>query len=359
MTDQQLPSPASLDERGGDGDVPLLHRVFCWALFLAAGAAVLYAEHHWMHHRLAVGLPWMLGGILLAGLAGSLDPLRRNLVTPGGASRLRTSEKWFLVALVVGGGLVRFLSLDRYPPGGFFDEVQNLLVADGILAGNRPIFVGEMSQMPALFFYFLAAAIKIAGRSVATVRGLSAFFGTLTLPAFYFLARRAFAWPVAAATTLLLMGSRWHITFSRFGMVAIIGPLLEVLAVLFLWKAMETGKVGHYLGLGLVMGIGFQTYYSFNLFPGVLLVAVVSYAGRRGWRNFGRDLWPIAKRLVWSVLLAAVLLIPLARFALRNRETFFQRSNTVALWNPAHNRPWPGALWTNATAHLLMFHNLG
>lgn len=361
MTDPQLPSPASHPERGGNEEVSRLQRAFCGAFFLAAVAAVIharYAEYQSMHDMLRVSLPWMLGGILLAGLAGSLDPLRRDLVPPAGG-RLRTSEKWFLVALVVGGGLVRFLSLERFPPGGFFDEVQNVLVADGILAGERPIFIGGMTQMPALVFYLLAAAVKVAGRSMATVRGLSAVLGTLTLPAFYFLARRAFAWPVAAATALLLAGSRWHITFSRVGFATIIGPLLEVVAVLWLWKAMETGKLKHYLGLGLVMGIGLQTYYSFNLFPVVLLVAVVSYAGRRGWRNFGRDLWPIAKGLAWSVLLTAVLLIPLARFALRNREAFFQRSNAVAIWNPAHNLPWPGALWTNAAAHLLMFHYLG
>ncbi|MEO8348249.1 MAG: glycosyltransferase family 39 protein, partial [Acidobacteriota bacterium] len=334
MTDQQLPSPASPAERPGDEDVSLRQRVVCGALFLAAVAAVVharYATYHQMSDMLRVSLPWMLGGILLAFLAGSLDPLRRNLVAPGGGTPLRTAEKWFLLALVAGGGLVRLLSLDRFPPGGFFDEVQNILVADGILAGDRPVFVGGMTQMPALVFYLLAAVVKVAGRSVATVRGLSAVFGTLTLPAFYFLARRAFAWPVAAATAVLLAGSRWHITFSRVGFATIVGPLLEVVAVLWLWKAMETGKLKHYLGLGLVMGIGLQTYYSFNLFPGVLLVAVVSYAGGRGWRNFGRELWPIAKGLACSVLLAAVLLIPLARFALENREAFFERSNAVAL----------------------------
>ena len=220
MTDPQIPPPVSPDEPAGE-DASRFQQALCWALLLAAVAAVLYAEYHWMHHRLRLGLPWMLGGILLAGIAGSFHPLRRSLVPPAGRTRLRTAEKWFLAALVAGGGLVRFLSLDRFPPGGFFDEVQNLLVADGILAGDRPVFVGGATQLPALVFYLLAAAVKVAGRSVETVRGLSALFGTLTLPAFYFLARRAFAWPAAAAAALLLAGSRWHITFSRVGFVTI------------------------------------------------------------------------------------------------------------------------------------------
>jgi hypothetical protein len=122
---------------------------------------------------------------------------------------------------------------------------------------------------------------------------------------------------------------------------------------------METGRRLHYLALGLVLGIGLQTYYSFNFFPAVLLVAVVTYAARRGWRHFGRELAPIAKGLVWSGLLAAVLLLPLARFVLREREAFLQRSNAVAIWNPVHNRQWPGVLWDNTAAHLLMFHHRG
>jgi hypothetical protein len=359
MADPQAPPPASPDDFAGSGKASLFQQALCWTLILSSVAAVLFAEYHWTHYRLRAGVPWMLGGILLAAVAGSFSPLRGSLLAPPGGGRLRTAEKWFLVALVVAGGLVRFLSLDRFPPGGFFDEVQNLLVAEGILAGERPIFIGGATQLPALVFYLLAAAVQIAGKSVATVRGLSALFGTLTLPAFYFLARRMFAWPAAAAAALFLAGSRWHITFSRVGFTTIIGPLLEVVAVLCLWKGMESGKRRHYLLFGLVVGIGLQTYYSFNFFPAVLLVAVVSYAGRRGWRSFGRELAPIAKGLVWSVLLAAVLLLPLARFVFREREAFLQRSNAVAIWNPVHNRQWPGVLWDNTAAHLLMFHHLG
>ncbi|HEY3172822.1 MAG TPA: glycosyltransferase family 39 protein [Thermoanaerobaculia bacterium] len=260
---------------------------------------------------------------------------------------------------MLGGGILRFVYLDRWPPGGFFDEVQNDFTAERILAGNRPIFIGGWTQMPALPFYLLAVAIEIAGRSVATVRGVSALFGTLTLPVFYLLARRAFVWPVAAASALMLAGSRWHITFSRVGFVTIIGPLLEVLAVLCLWKALQSGKRRHYLLLGVVAGVGLQTYYSFNLFPVVLLVAVVSFAARDGWRPF----WPTLRRvmggLFLSLLVAAVLLLPLAIFALRYPQVFFQRSNTVAIWNPVHHLPWPGALWTNTVSHLLMFNYQG
>ncbi len=301
----------------------------------------------------------MLLGISLVAL--SRTPRLTDRDSPEGppGRRFTLAEACFLFALTVAAGCLRFFGLDHIPPGGFFDEVQNHLVAEGILKGDRPIFVAGASQMPALFFYFLAGAIAVAGKGLTTVRGLSALFGTLTIPAFYLLARRAFSRPVAAAAAILLAGSRWHITFSRVGFVTIIGPLLEILAVFCLWRALETRRRLFFVLLGLVTGVGLQCYYSFNLFPAVMAIAVASYAGRNGWKSFGSELGPILRGLGWSVLVAGLLLFPLARYAARHPREFFARSNTVAVWNPAHHLPWPGILWQNTAAHLLMFNFRG
>ena len=297
-----------------------------------------------------------IGFVAISGAPGLLDP-----TSPGDAPwRPRpVAEACLLAAVVVAAGCVRFIGLDHIPPGGFFDEVQNHMVAEGILQGDRPVFIAEWTKMPALFFYVLAGAIAVAGKGLSTVRGLSALIGTLTVPAFYFLARRAFAWPVAAATTILLAGSRWHVTFSRVGFVTIVGPLLEVLALLSLWKAMETRRRLFFLLFGAVVGVGLQTYYSFNLFPAVLAVAVATFAARKGSKSFGAELRPILRGLAWSVLVAVVLLLPLARFVVRHPTEFFARSNEVAIWNPAHRLPWPAILWQNAATNLLMFNYRG
>lgn len=328
-------------------------------VFLVGVCAIACGQWSWARPRLTPGLVLVLVGILFV----AISPTPR-LLDPASAEsprRLRYPllEACFLAALVVAGGSVRFLGLDHIPPGGFFDEIQNHLVADEILKGDRPVFVGGWSQMPALFFYILAAAIAVVGKGLTTVRSLSALFGTLTLPAFYFLARRAFAWPVAAATSILLAGSRWHITFSRVGFATIIGPLVEVLAVLCLWKAMETRERLYFVLLGVVTGVGLQCYYSFTLFPAVMAVAAASFAARKGWRLFFSELRPILRGLGWSVLVAALLLFPLARFAVRHPDEFFQRSNAVAIWNLEHRLPWPGIFWQNTVSHLLMFNYRG
>jgi hypothetical protein len=338
---------------------PTFRRALRLIVFLIGVCAVAYAQWCWTKLRLTAGLFPMLLGIYLVALSST--PRFRDPGSPESPPRRRLTlaEACFLLALTAAAGSVRLFGLDHIPPGGFFDEVQNHLVAEGILKGDRPIFVEGVSQMPALFFYFLAGAIAVAGKGLTTVRGLSALFGTLTVPAFYLIARRAFAWPVAAAAAILLAGSRWHVTFSRFGMVTILGPFFEILAILCLWKALETRRRLFFLLLGVVVGVGLQTYYSFNLFSAVIAVAIASFAGRNGWRSFGSELRPVLRGLGWSVLAAGLLLFPLARFAVRHPKEFFERSNTVAIWNPAHHLPWPGILWQNTAVHLLMFNYRG
>ncbi len=334
-------------------------RLVRFLVFAAGLGAIAYAQSCWTNNRLRDGLLPLAAGILLVGASCArwmLDP-----DFPEGAPRRpsRLVELIFLAAVVVAAACVRFIGLEHAPPGGFFDEIQNHQVAEDILRGYHPVFIGGFTKMPALFFYVLAGAIAIVGKGLTTVRGLSALIGTLTVPVFYFLARRAFAWPVAAATTILLAGSRWHVTFSRIGFATITGPLLEVLAVLVFWKAMESRRLLFYVLFGIVMGVGLQTYYSFNLFPAVLLVALVTFAARKGWRSFGAELLPVIRGLALSVLVALVLLLPLGLFILRNRQEFFQRSSEVAIWNPAHHLPWPAILWQNAATNLLMFNFRG
>jgi hypothetical protein len=326
------------------------------ALIFAAGlAAVGYGQWCWMTERLQRGyLPILLGIFFIA-----ISCAKRWLGPPAPGEAARPpflAEAVFLALVVVFAASVRFIGLETTPPGGFFDEVQNHFVAEDILHGSRPVFIADWTKMPALFFYVLAAAIKVFGRGLATVRGLSALLGTLAVPVFYFLARRAFAWPVAAAATILLAGSRWHVAFSRVGFATIAGPLLEVSALLALWRAMERRSLSAWLLFGAVMGIGLQTYYSFNLFPFVLAVAVVTYAARQGARLFPAELWAIAKGLALSIAVAVLLLLPLLIFAAKNPKVFFERSREVAIWNPAHGLPWPSSLFINARTNLLMFH---
>jgi 4-amino-4-deoxy-L-arabinose transferase-like glycosyltransferase len=297
------------------------------------------------------GIALAAGSVLFAHLrAGEEVPM------PG---PLLAWEKVFLVLAFLGAAVLRFPALDRFPPGGFFDEMQNILVAEWILKGHWPIFVADASQMPALYFYPLAAAIAAFGKTVSSVRGVSALCGSACIPVFYLLARRFFSREAATAATVFLVGCRWHLNFSRIGFNSMVIPLMELITLLALVKALETGRRLHWILFGAGVAVGLQTYHAFDLFPVVFTAAVGAFAFRLGIRAFPAEARKILPGLVLSVATAGVFLLPLAIFAFKNPQVFFHRAGTVAIWNPAHGLKMPDALFLNIRMHLLMFNFQG
>lgn len=338
------------------GDVALgpWRRLAGGFLVLGSLGALVFGQLQFTRDVTQKGIPAFAIGIVLAA-AAALFLHRRTAEPAPRAPALETWEKLFLVASFLAAAALRLPALDRFPPGGFFDESQNVLVAKWILKGNWPIFVADASQMPALYFYLVAAAVKLLGTSVAAIRALSGLCGSLSIPVFYLLARRFFAREVAVAATILFLGCRWHLNFSRIGFNGIMSPLMELLTLLALVKALETGRKLPWVFFGAGVAVGLQTYYAFNLFPAVFVATVLAFTLRAGPRAFGSEAKRVIGGLALAVGVAVLLLLPLGIFALRNRQVFFQRAGTVAIWNPAHGLKMPDALYSNVRSHLLMF----
>ena len=329
------------------------------AVFALASLAILAAGQARFTQQLPEkGIPLFFAGMALAAGSAVLLHSRADGEAPS-AGPLLSWEKVFLVLAFLGAAALRFPGLDRFPPGGFFDEMQNILVAQWILKGHWPVFVADASQIPALNFYPVAAAIAIFGKTISSIRGVSALCGSAAIPVFYLLARRFFSRECAAAAAILLLGCRWHLNFSRIGFNGIYVPLMELLTLLALVKALETGRKLHWILFGAGVAVGLQTYYAFNFFPAVFLAAVVAFAFRLGIRAFPAEARKIVPGLALSVAAAVVFLLPLAIFAFKNPHIFFQRAGTVAIWNPAHGLKMPDALFLNIRTHLLMFNFRG
>ena len=327
------------------------------AALLAGVCVITLGQLGFAKSAVSRGAVLIVLGVALAAVASRLFPSGADAASP--PRRLVPWEWAFLAAVTVAAGILRFVALDRWPPGGFFDEAQNVLVAGELLKGKFAAYIGDATQMPALFFYLLAGAVKLLGRSFEAARCLSALLGTLTVPAFYMLARRLFPGVAAVAATILLTGSRWHLNFSRIGFTGILCPLIEIVSILALLRALERGRRRDFALLGVALAVGLQTYYAFNLFPVVLLVTATAFLWLSPWHVSGRDLRRVAGGLVWTAATAAVLLAPLGAYVLGHPREFLQRTDTVVIWNPAHHLQFPEALWQNVKAHLLMFNYRG
>src|SRR5207248_6811710 len=124
---------------------------------------------------------------------------------------------WALFIAALGLGIAfRLYELGSRPLGIWYDEAQNGIVAQKILRGDHPVFVGGQSQLPALFFYAFAASLKVFGSSVTSLRAVTTLAGIVSLVLVYLLARDLFGHRVGVLSAFFLAVMRWHVNFSRF-----------------------------------------------------------------------------------------------------------------------------------------------
>jgi 4-amino-4-deoxy-L-arabinose transferase-like glycosyltransferase len=274
------------------------------------------------------------------------------------ASRWGKMAWWGLLLVAFGVGcFYRVYQLDSAPWGVWFDEAQNGLVAQHILndPNYRPAFVGDLSQLPALFFYVWAVSIKFLGANILAIRIVPTVAGILTLIFVYLLSRELFDQRVAVLATFFLAVMRWHVNFSRFGMQGIMMPLFMTAMFYFLVRALKGRRFPNFLAAGVMAGIGLQGYYSFLLAPGVVALYLLHYVLFQRVISWGRLVLGV---LVFGLATAAVY-SPVALYAIRNPQQFNQRLGTVSITHNRTPQEVLQVLWRTTSRHLLMFNSTG
>ena len=229
---------------------------------------------------------------------------------------------------------LRFYRLETVPPGLWHDEAFNGLDALRVLSGEFPvIFEANHGRQP-LFIYLQAGAVALLGATPEALRATSALVGVLTVASVYFLARelesdgaRGRQAGVLAAGLLAVMP--WHVHFSRYGLRAILFPLLVCWFLFFLWRALRYGRWADYAAAGAALAGAFYTYIAAVLLPPLAAAVVVL-------RLRGRP-WPprLLGGTVLSLGVALTLLAPLLLYYLDHPGLAFGRPADVSLFNPA------------------------
>jgi 4-amino-4-deoxy-L-arabinose transferase-like glycosyltransferase/sugar lactone lactonase YvrE len=282
--------------------------------------------------------------------------LDSNLQPP--TSNLQPRVEMISLALIVALGIfMRVYQLGSFPDCIWFDEAQNGLEALKLLADTnyRPIFIAELTQLPALFFYLIALFFKLAGVSVLTIRLVTTLAGLFTIPIFYLFVRELFGQRVALASAFLLAVSRWHVNFSRFGMNGILAPLFAALALYFLLKGLRTREPLDFLWGGMALGGGMYTYIGFWLIP-VVVVFFLLHRLLQERRNFIRT---YGSCLLLFIVASLLVFAPLGWYASRNTKAFRARSETVSVVRGRSRAEAMRLLRENVEKHLLMFNYHG
>jgi sugar lactone lactonase YvrE len=272
--------------------------------------------------------------------------------------RLPRRVEWLIMAgLLLVALALRFVNLDSVPPGLWFDEAQNGVVARGLLAPGAAhlTFIAEHTQMGALYFYLLGFVQKVLGEGVWQLRVLPALAGALIAPMLYLLAARLYGWRAGLAAGGLVAVSAWNITLSRIGLVSMFTVALDVAAYLCVMQALRTGRLAYYAAGGVLLGLGLQMYYVARLVPVVLLVLLAHLLITERMRLV-RAVRAGALVFVLSVALA---FLPVAVFAVQHPDVYNSRISTVSIFSQEGGNGRPDAFWLSLSKHLLMFNFLG
>lgn len=339
-----------------------------------AGVVALGAGVALMHTRAAVVLGLALAVMALVALGAPAGGLGAGLWAPpvGDVGRRRALALLGAIFLLALG--LRLARIDELPFGLWRDEARHGLVALRIAEDPtyRPVYVlEERVHLPGLGLYPFAAALKLFGVHLWTMRLVTALAGAITvLPLYALAARLTGRRAVGLGAALLLAVSSWHISISRFSFPTVYEPLLSLTAWWLLLAGLrplaEPGAgaapaAGRRAGLwpvvcgllaGALLGVAAQTYHIGRITPlaaGWLALLLLARAPGH-WRRW-------AAVVVAAALGLAITIAPLVAYALARPGEFNDRVGDVFLLGPGalQGRAPLAALDANLGRHLLMF----
>jgi len=212
-----------------------------------------------------------------------------------------------LVAVITFGALLLRLWRVESSIFSFIDEgpfITAVVTMRGEPGGTLLTPMQEVASFTRVYAYLQWVFSDVFGSSLATIRAVSAIFGTLSVAAMYVLVRWTFSRRAALLSTLLLATFPPHLHMSRIGLNNIADPLFGVLALAFLIRALQTKNRAYYVLTGAMVGLLPYFYEGGELLYPALVVIWLIWIALTGWL-------PISWRgLLWMVCTAAVLAAP-------------------------------------------------
>ncbi|MBM4424044.1 MAG: hypothetical protein FJ030_11735 [Chloroflexi bacterium] len=237
----------------------------------------------------------------------------------------------FFLAIAVGAGL-RFCGLGDLPRGIYHDEAFYGLDAVSVIEGARPIFFPANNGREPLFVYVLSLSIAAFGRTPLGLRFASAVIGTLTIPATYLLGRALFNRRVGLLAMAVCAAAFWPVALSRVSFRAGSLPLFLGLAIALGWIGWRRRNLWLAILGGAAYGLAFNTYTASRATPlALILFGLIAFFHRR--ENKNDSAFSAAKPVLAFVIAAAVVVAPLAAYAVANPQQVFAREAQVSIFD--------------------------
>ncbi len=168
----------------------------------------------------------------------------------------KAEAKWILavewlavIAIIILATYLRYWRIEEVPPGFNSDEAVGAIGALTTLREGIQYSYEGQGGGGALGFYFATVAFYLFGPSIASIRGLAAWAGVVSIFVNYWAIREVFRisglkrarW-IAFLSTLGLSVSLWHVSASRIAFAGIGVPFLMLPSVYFLWYGLNKSE---------------------------------------------------------------------------------------------------------------------
>lgn len=238
----------------------------------------------------------------------------------GNLRRSIPPHRWLLGGILALALFLRLYRLGSVPVGISGDEIFNAIDAAQIRWGNWPIFFPGNMGRESLFFYLLAPALSLLGRTVFALRLPAALLGAGSVLLGYLLGRDLFQRRVGLLAAGLTAVSLWSLMQSRWGLRAVSLTFCTGLTLYLLHRAVQHGRWRDWLLGGLAAGLTLYTYLPARLFPLVILF----WLGWLGWEQRGRiqAQW---RAIFVSLLIAVAIFAPFGWYMVQYPDLVNQR----------------------------------
>jgi len=228
----------------------------------------LFGMHH-AHQLLLFALGILLIGWGMAGglhLTGAWQAIRRWITS--------SDAKWVLVFVVI-GLFIRSISLETAVQ--YYTDETNFASAMTRLRNNPDIQIMDnicpIANFTWIYAYFQYYFTEAFGATLGNLRAVSVIVGTITIPAMYALGRVVFSRRIGIISAFLIAIFLPHVHFSRLAFNNIVDPLLAIVTITLLWRAIQSRDRRCFALAGVCLGLTSYFYEGGRLLYPVLMIS--------------------------------------------------------------------------------------
>lgn len=237
----------------------------------------------------------------------------------------------FLLLIALG---FRVFDLSELPGRLHNDEMSCGIEARKFLSDPKPpLFQTGWYSCPNLGFFLTALPMFVLGPTLEALRSSGVLLGLVSLLGAYLLIRELAGVPAAMILLALNVSHPWAVHLGRTGFIYVQAAAAGVFSLYFFSRALRRRSRFDAAAAGVVLGAGFQTYFSIRLMPFVLLVLAAAYLARRGKAARAHAV----EALVMTAIGALVAILPLLVNYSHYPSLFNARSEDVFVFS-AKNR---------------------